>query len=149
MRPFPDFRHFFLISGWLSGNIVLIRSRGLLYNVFESEEGEEAGMGAAQKKREEMHLKLVDLIERMGYPREFGHAIAVSLRTEKAMARMMNYLIKARPGSAEEIADEMLAIQSDRERWAEKIMNEYYTRRYNEYLYSRGREEPEEDDCEE
>ena len=102
-------------------------------------------MNASQKKREELHEKLVDLIERMGYPREFGHAIAVSLRTEKAMGRMMNYLIKARPGSAEEIADEMLAIQSDRDRWAEKKMNEYYTRKYNEYLYFRGRE-PEEDE---
>lgn len=103
-------------------------------------------MNATQKKREEMHGKLVDYIEKMGYPREFGHAIAVSLRTEKAMGRMLNYLIKARPSSAEEIADEMLAIQSDRDRWAEKKMNEYYTRRYNEYLYSRGREETEEDE---
>ena len=102
-------------------------------------------MNAKQKKREEMHAQLVDLIERMGYPREFGHAVAASLGTEKTMGRMMNYLIKVRPATPEEIADEMLAIQADRDRWREKKMNEYYTRKYNEYLYSRGRETEEDE----
>ena len=40
----------------------------------------------------------------MGYPKEFGIAIANNLRTEKTMSRMIGYLRNAKPRSAEEIA---------------------------------------------
>ena len=51
---------------------------------------------------------LVRTISSMGYPEEFGYVIAENLRTEKMITRMTAYLQKARPTSAEEIADEIL-----------------------------------------
>ena len=51
------------------------------------------------------------------------------------MSRMIGYLHHAKPRSAEEIADEMLAIMEDRERWIQKKSAQYYNNRYNEILY--------------
>lgn len=84
--------------------------------------------------RERLHTTLTDKIASMGYPPEFGAAIADQLRTEKAMSRMIGYLLHAKPHSAEEIADEMLAICDDRDRWQQKKESEYYNGKYNELL---------------
>ena len=51
------------------------------------------------------------------------------------MSRMIGYLHHAKPRSAEEIADEMLAIMSDRERWIKKKEAEQANAKYNELLY--------------
>ena len=85
-------------------------------------------------EREKIYLELVETIVRMGYPESFGRSIADHLRTEKTMSRMIGYLRHARPGSAEEIADEMLAIMEDRERWIQNKSAQYYNSRYNEIL---------------
>ena len=71
----------------------------------------------------------------LGYPENFGISIANNLRTEKTMSRMIGYLHHAKPRSAEEIADEMLAIMEDRERWIQKKSAQFYNSRYNEILY--------------
>ena len=84
---------------------------------------------------ERLARELVDTLVRMGYPEEFGHAIVQNLRTEKTMSRMIGYLRHAKPRSAEEIADEMLAIMEDRKRWVQKKEAEYYNSKYNEMLY--------------
>ena len=60
-------------------------------------------------ERERITEELIQQLVRMGYPAEFGAAIANNLRTEKTMNRMIRYLRNASPRSAEEIADEMLA----------------------------------------
>ena len=86
-------------------------------------------------ERERISQELVNTVVRMGYPKEFGIAIANNLRTEKTMSRMIGYLRNAKPRSAEEIADEMLAIMEDRERWTKKKEAEYYNAKYNEMLY--------------
>ena len=86
-------------------------------------------------ERQRIYKELVETIAKMGYPEEFGIVVADHLRTEKTMTRMIGYLHQARPQSAEEIADEMLAIMSDRERWVQKKEAEYYNRKYNELLY--------------
>ena len=86
-------------------------------------------------ERERISQELVNTVVRMGYPKEFGIAIANNLRTEKTMSRMIGYLRNAKPQSAEEIADEMLAIMEDRERWTKKKEAEYYNAKYNEMLY--------------
>jgi hypothetical protein len=86
-------------------------------------------------ERERLARELVDTLVRMGYPEEFGHAIVQNLRTEKTMSRMIGYLRHAKPRSAEEIADEMLAIMEDRKRWVQKKEAEYYNSKYNEMLY--------------
>ena len=88
------------------------------------------------EEREQIRRDLIRTITRMGYPEEFGSAIADNLRTEKTMSRMIGYLHHARPRSAEEIADEMLAIMGDRERWIQKKSAEYYNNKYNELLYT-------------
>ena len=86
-------------------------------------------------ERERLAKELVETVVRMGYPEVFGHAIVQNLRTEKTMSRMIGYLKHAKPRSAEEIADEMLAIMEDRKRWIQKKEAEYYNSKYNEMLY--------------
>ena len=95
-------------------------------------------------ERERIYRQLVETIVKMGYPEGFGIAIAEHLRTEKTMSRMLGYLRAAKPKTAEEIADEMLAIMDDRERWMQKKSAEYYNSKYNELLYY-GLEEDEEE----
>ena len=80
------------------------------------------------------YTELISRIVRMGYPEEFGKAIARNLGSEKTMRRMSAYLANAKPRSAEEIADEMLAIMSDRERWIQKKESEQANARYNQIL---------------
>lgn len=80
------------------------------------------------------YRELIGTIVRMGYPEEFGKLIARNLGSEKTMRRMTAYLHSAKPRSAEEIADEMLAIMSDRERWIAKKEAEKANARYNEIL---------------
>ena len=81
------------------------------------------------------YRELIETIVRMGYPEELGKAVAKNLGSEKTMRRMTAYLHSAKPRSAEEIADEMLAIMSDRERWIRKKKAEEANARYNELLY--------------
>lgn len=80
------------------------------------------------------YRELIETIVCMGYPEEFGKVIAKNLGSEKTMRRMTAYLSSAKPRSAEEIADEMLAIMSDRERWIAKKESEEANARYNEIL---------------
>ena len=84
---------------------------------------------------ESVRTELIQTITRMGYPESLGEAVAANLRTEKMMSRMIGYLHHAKPRSAEEIVDEMLAIMDDRERWIKKKSAEYYNQKYNELLY--------------
>ena len=94
-------------------------------------------------RREQIRSDLIRTLVCMGYPEEFGNAIADNLRTEKTMSRMIGYLNQAHPKSADEIADEMLAIMEDRERWIQKKTAEYYNSKYNELLYYGIEKEPE------
>lgn len=87
-----------------------------------------------EQLRAHLSRELIEQLKDMGYPSEFGEAVARQLGTEKMMMRMISYLRQAKPRSAEEIADEMLAICSDRDRWRDKKMAEYYNSKYNEWL---------------
>ncbi|MBD5394058.1 MAG: hypothetical protein HDR71_07265 [Lachnospiraceae bacterium] len=78
--------------------------------------------------------QLVDTICNMGYTEEFGNAIAKGLGGERVMRRMTSYLNLAKPKSAEEIVDEMLAISSEVDTWRKKKANEYYNSEYNKLL---------------
>ncbi|MCI7468857.1 MAG: hypothetical protein PUG68_10045 [Lachnospiraceae bacterium] len=88
-----------------------------------------------KETREELRKELIDTIVNMGYPAEFGQAIAEQLGTEMTMNRMIGYLHRMQPQSAEEIADEMLAICDDRDRWRKKKEAEFYNQKYNELIY--------------
>ena len=81
--------------------------------------------------KERVFEELIDTIVRMGYPKEFGTMIAMSLSGEKSMSRMSSYLHQYRPASAEEITDEMLAILEDNNRFREKKISEYYNKKLN------------------
>lgn len=90
---------------------------------------------SASESWKEAYWELVGTIVKMGYPEDFGKLIAKNLGSEKTMRRMTAYLRNAKPRSAEEIADEMLAIMGDRERWIKKKEAEQANARYNELLY--------------
>ena len=99
-----------------------------------------------QKKaaREEAKKQLVADIQKMGYPGELGEAIARQLGGEKAIRRMIAYLHSAKPRSAEEIVDEMLAISAEIGSWIQKKQAEEANAAYNELLwYGLGTEEDE------
>ncbi len=81
--------------------------------------------------------ELVREIRKLGFPEELGQQIAKQLGSPKAMSRMMGYLVNVRPGSAELIVDEMLAICSDIDRWRDKKACEEANAKYNELLYRR------------
>lgn len=68
---------------------------------------------------------LARAVERLGYPVEFAQVMAGELRSDRAMARMTAYLTGAHPGSPEEIADELVAICSERDRWVERKQAEW------------------------
>ncbi len=100
-------------------------------------------MKTNQQNREQLYQELVQAIVRLGHPQAFGVLVAENLRTEKTMTRMLGYLRNARPQKAEEIADEMLAIMDERDRWVRKKTAEFYNSKYNELL-NRGLEDEEE-----
>ncbi len=81
--------------------------------------------------KEQTRLSLIETIKRLGHPEEFGMLIAAELGTEKQMARMISYLVRLKPQSAEEIADEMLSIKEEFERYREKKVIEYYNEKNN------------------
>lgn len=91
-------------------------------------------MEEKERTRAELHSELVQTIVNMGYPAEFGDAIAKQLGTENTMQRMIGYLRRMQPQSAEEIADEMIAICDDRDRWRKKKEAEFYNQKYNELI---------------
>ena len=73
---------------------------------------------------ETAYLELANAIMGLGYPEEFAQVLAQELRSEKAMRRLAAYVRNARPSSPEQIADEMLTIVSDRNRWVEQKISE-------------------------
>ena len=93
--------------------------------------------------RAELRREVADTMVRMGQQEEFAALVADQLRTEISLRRMLGYLRQAKPKDPAEIADEMLAIQDDRDRWIGKKKAEYYNQKLNE-LMEAGLEDPEE-----
>ena len=67
----------------------------------------------------------------MGYPKDFVRIVASELNTEFTATRMLGYLSRAGKVSMEELADEMFAIISDRDRIRDKHINEYAQSKVN------------------
>ena len=86
--------------------------------------------------KDQLRQSIIAVIERKGLPEEFGALIADSLGTEKTMTRMLSYLVRLGPASAEEIADEMLAIKAEFEGYRQKKINEYYNIQMNRLMNS-------------
>lgn len=78
--------------------------------------------------------ELIAEVTALGFPKELGEAIAKELGSPKAMNRMIGYLTKVKPKSAELIVDEMLAISSEISAWKEKKASEAANAAYNDML---------------
>ena len=74
---------------------------------------------------------LYRLMLRKGYPGEFARIIAAEMSTDFTAERMISYIGRAGLRSLEEVADEMLAIQSDRDRIRDKHINEHAQQKIN------------------
>ena len=68
------------------------------------------------KPRTAKSLELYDILLRRGYPEPFCDEITKNLNTDWTAQRMIGYLSHYKRLPMEEIADEMLAILSDRNR---------------------------------
>ena len=79
--------------------------------------------------------ELVSTIVSLGVPVEFGDQIAQQLGSHKAMQRLTGYLNNVKPHSAEIIADEMLSICTEIDRWKEKKACEEANANYNRMLW--------------
>lgn len=83
--------------------------------------------------------RLGEALESLGYPGELAGILAGQLKSPRAVDRMTSYLYQARPGSMEQIADEMLAICAEIDAWREKKENRKAMEDYNEWLGSESR----------
>ena len=97
---------------------------------------------AGKDAKDEARDALVRACEAAGWPQELGDLLASQLGGEASMRRMAAYLQGVRPTSMEEIADEMLAIIEERDRWVERKISEHANAKVTEY-YNRPREDNE------
>ena len=84
--------------------------------------------------------KLYDLMLREGYPQDFAALIATEMHTEFTANRMYGYIALRGLIPLEEVADEMLAIESDRDRLMNKHSSEHAQAAINEFYRSGERE---------
>ncbi|MBQ5316295.1 MAG: hypothetical protein J6I96_01955 [Oscillospiraceae bacterium] len=83
--------------------------------------------------------ELVRVLTGLGYPAELGYEAAKMLGSPKSISRMTSYLIHTAPDvtdpkSMEMIADEIISIRSDADRWRERKDSLKANRKYNEIL---------------
>ena len=87
--------------------------------------------------------ELTEALASLGYPEELGDMIAKYIGSPKGIKRMTSYLRLARPDKMELIADEMISVKSDIDRWRERIESREANIAYNEML-NRGLDEEDE-----
>jgi hypothetical protein len=86
------------------------------------------------KSRSETSMELYQLMLRRGYREEFCDIVTRNLNTDFTAKRMIGYLSHYQHPSLEEIADEMLAILSDRNRIMQKKDLEKINISWNNYM---------------
>ena len=74
-----------------------------------------------------------------GLPEEVGKMLAKELGSEKSIRRMTAYFRQAHPTSMEQIADELMAIVEEKNRWIQKKEAEKSNNRYSAWLSSETR----------
>jgi len=77
---------------------------------------------------------LIEVMNGLGFPEEFGYEIAKNLGSPKAIRRMTSYLAQARPSDPVTVVDEMLAIKSQIDSWKKKKESERASSKYNMIL---------------
>ena len=98
------------------------------------------------KPRSEMSMELYEMMLDRGYPEEFCDLITKNLNTDFTASRMIGYLCHYSDLPPEEIADEMLAILSDRNRIMQKKELESNNAEWNRILMQGLGIDTEEDD---
>ena len=86
------------------------------------------------KSRSETSMELYQLMLRRGYRDEFCDIVTRNLNTDFTAKRMIGYLLHYQHPSLEEIADEMLAIISDRNRIMQKKDLEKINASWNNHM---------------
>ena len=69
--------------------------------------------------------KVYNVMVYLGYPEDFATLIAREMSTEYTAGRIIAYFGRAGRPPLEEVADEMLAIQADRDKFVDKHINQY------------------------
>ena len=86
----------------------------------------------AMKQFSEKSTQLYELMVRKGYPEDFSALIANEMHTDFTAGRMIGYISKSEVQPLEDVADEMLAILSDRDRITQKHILEHAQAKINE-----------------
>ena len=84
-------------------------------------------MAISEKSRQ-----LYDLMIDKGYPEDFAALIVSEMHTDFTATRMIGYIARCGNVPLEEVADEMMAILSDRDRITQKHMLEHAQAKINE-----------------
>lgn len=87
------------------------------------------------KPRTEKSLELYDILVKRGYPEAFAYEVSCNLNTDWTAQRMIGYLSHYNKLPVEDIADEVLAILSDRNRIMQKKEMEEVNAKWNQYLW--------------
>ena len=82
----------------------------------------------------ERSRELFSLMLNLGYPEDFSRLICHELNTDFTATRMIGYLSHYSQLPAKEVADEMLAILADRDRWIDKKLSESAQQTINEVI---------------
>ena len=86
------------------------------------------------KPKSEKSIELYNLMLQRGYPEQFCDEVTKNLNTDFTAKRMIGYLLHYQKLPLEEVADEMLAILSDRNRIMQKKELESINSSWNNYL---------------
>jgi hypothetical protein len=86
------------------------------------------------KPKSELSIELYNILLRRGYPEPFCDEVTKNLNTDWTARRMIGYLSHYQKLKMEDVADEMLAILSDRNRIMQKKSLEEVNIRWNQYL---------------
>lgn len=89
------------------------------------------------KPRTDKSMELYEFMLQRGYPEPFCDQVTKNLNTDWTAQRMIGYLSHYRHLPMEEVADEMLAILSDRNRIMQKKELESSNARWNDYMNGR------------
>ena len=95
-------------------------------------------MAISEKSRQ-----LYNLMIDKGYPEDFAGLIASEMHTDFTATRMIGYIARSGRAPLEDVADEMLAILSDRDRITRKHMLEHAQAKINEMYRNQSRESEE------
>ena len=95
------------------------------------------------KPRTQKSIQLYEFLLQRGYPQPFCEQISQNLNTDWTANRMIGYLSHYKKLPMEEVADEMLAILSDRNRIMQKKEMESTNAKWNQMMMEGFEEETE------